>query len=57
MMYLSFLLVYADDMLLIGPNKMHIANFKAELHAPFEMTDLGIYTIIWAFRSNKLMVG
>ncbi|KAH7300819.1 hypothetical protein KP509_24G080000 [Ceratopteris richardii] len=28
-------------MLLIGPHDMHIAHFKADLHASFEMSDLG----------------
>ena len=33
---------YVDDMLLMGPNEIHIANFKAELNLVFEMSDLGL---------------
>ena len=32
---------YVDDMLLTGRNEKHIANFKAHLHASFEMSVLG----------------
>ena len=35
------IVVYVDDMLLTGPNETHIADFKADLHASFEMSDLG----------------
>ena len=35
------MVVYVDDMLLTGPNQKHIADFKADLHASFEMSDLG----------------
>ena len=35
------MVVYVDDMLLTGPNEKHIADFKADLHASFEMSDLG----------------
>ena len=34
--------LYVDDMLLTGPNETHIAEFKADLNASFEMSDLGI---------------
>eukprot|EP00250_Pteridium_aquilinum_P010876 c19689_g3_i1 orf=64-1296(+) len=33
--------LYVDDMLLTGPNESHIADFKADLNASFEMSDLG----------------
>ena len=35
------MVVYVDDMLLTGPNEKHIPDFKADLHASFEMSDLG----------------
>lgn len=35
------LVLYVDDMLLTGPQKVHIAAFKAELQHRFEMSDLG----------------
>ena len=35
------MVVYVDDMLLTGPNQKHIADFKADLHASFEMSDVG----------------
>ena len=31
------IVLYVDDMLLTGPNEAHIANFKADLNASFEM--------------------
>ena len=34
--------LYVDDMLLTGPNETHIAEFKANLNASFEMSDLGL---------------
>ena len=36
------IVLYVDDMLLTGPNEMHIADFKAELNSAFEMSDLGL---------------
>ena len=39
---LLILVLYVDDMLLSGPNKMHIVDFKAELNSAFEMSDLGL---------------
>ena len=33
--------LYVDDMLLTGRNERHIADFKANLNASFEMSDLG----------------
>jgi transposase InsO family protein len=38
---LLIIVVYVDDMLLTGPMETHIADFKADLHASFEMSDLG----------------
>jgi hypothetical protein len=35
------IVVYVDDMLLTSPNEAHIAEFKADLHASFELSDLG----------------
>ena len=35
------MVVHVDDMLLTAPNEKHIANFKADLHASFEMSILG----------------
>jgi hypothetical protein len=35
------IVVYVDDMLLAGPNEAHIAEFKADLYASFEMSNLG----------------
>ena len=35
------MVVYVDDMLFTGPNEKHIVDFKADLHASFEMSDLG----------------
>ena len=39
---LLVIVLYVDDMLLTGPNEMHIADFKAELNSIFEMLDLGL---------------
>ena len=36
------IVLYVDDMLLTGPNEAHIADFKADLNASFEMSDLGL---------------
>ena len=36
------IVLYVDDMLLTGPNEMHISKFKADLNASFEMSDLGL---------------
>ena len=36
------IVLYVDDMLLMSPNEVHIANFKADLNASFEMSDLGL---------------
>ena len=33
--------LYVDDMLLTGPHESQIADFKADLNASFEMSDLG----------------
>ena len=38
---LLIVVVYVDDMLLIGPNKKRIADVKADSHASFKMSDLG----------------
>ena len=35
------IVLYVDDMLLTGPNEAHIADFKTDLNASFEMSDLG----------------
>ena len=37
---LMIIVLYVDDMLLTGPNEMHILKFKADLNASFEMSDL-----------------
>ena len=39
---LLILVLYVDEMLITSPNKMHIADFKAELNSTFEMSDLGL---------------
>ena len=49
------LVVYVDDMLLTGPNEAHIAEFKAELNAAFEMSDLGHCITIWGFNFCNVM--
>ena len=36
------IVLYVDDMLLMGPNEAHIADFKADLNSSFEMSDLGL---------------
>ena len=36
------IVLYVDDMLLTGPNEAHIDDFKADLNASFEMSDLGL---------------
>ena len=33
--------LYVNDMLCTGPNEVHIVDFKADLNASFEMSDLG----------------
>ena len=37
---LLIIVLYVDDMLLMKPKEMHIANFKVELNSSFEMSDL-----------------
>ena len=39
---LIMLILYVDDMLLIGLNEVHIADFKADLNSSFEMSNLGL---------------
>src|SRR5262249_53759119 len=39
---LLIIVLYVDDMLLTGPNEKAIAEFKADLNASFEMSDLGL---------------
>ena len=34
--------LYVDGMLLIGPNEAHIVDFKVDLSALFEMSNLGL---------------
>ena len=36
------IVLYVDDMLLTGPNEVHIADFKVDLNVSFEMSDLGL---------------
>ena len=36
------IVLYVDDMLLAGPNEKQIANFKVDLNASFEISDLGL---------------
>ena len=36
------IVLYVDGMLLIGPNEVHIPDFKGNLNASFEMSDLGL---------------
>ena len=39
---LLIIVLSVDDMLLIGPNEMHIADFNVESNSVFEMSDLGL---------------
>ena len=39
---LLIVVVSVDDMLFIGPTKMHIASFKADLNVAFEMSNMGL---------------
>ena len=39
---LLIIVLYVNDMLLIGPNEKHIADFKADLNSDFEMSNLGL---------------
>ncbi|MCO5587243.1 hypothetical protein L7F22_041190 [Adiantum nelumboides] len=39
---LLIVVLYVDDLLFTGPNKGHIAEFKADLNATFKMKDLGM---------------
>ena len=34
--------LYVDDMLLVGPNEKQIDDFRASLNASFEMSNLGL---------------
>ena len=36
-----YLLLYADDILIVGKNKVEIARLKSELGSEFEMKDMG----------------
>ena len=47
--------LYVDDMLLTSPNKTHVVDFKADLNASFEMSDLGLLLIIWAYNLSSVM--
>jgi hypothetical protein len=37
----TFVAIYVDDLLIVGPHKQQIANLKASLSKQFKMTDLG----------------
>ena len=37
------IVLYVDDMLLAGPNEVHIVDFKVNLNAFFEMSYLGLF--------------
>ncbi|MCO5599429.1 hypothetical protein L7F22_053532 [Adiantum nelumboides] len=39
---LLIVVLYVDELLITGPNKRHIAEFKADLNATFKMKDLGL---------------
>ena len=39
---LLIIVLYVDDVLLTGPNKKQIVDFKADLNASFEMSNLGL---------------
>ncbi|MCO5568379.1 hypothetical protein L7F22_022078 [Adiantum nelumboides] len=39
---LLIVVLYVDDLLIIGPNEGHIAEFMADLNATFKMKDLGL---------------
>ena len=39
---LLIIVLYVDDMLLMGPNETHMVDFKAKLHSTFEMSNLGL---------------
>ena len=39
---LVIMVMYVDDVIIIGNNDDHIAQVKKELHAGFKMTDLGL---------------
>ena len=55
---LLIVVVYVDDMLLIGPIETHIANFKVDLNAAFEMSNMGLlhhYLGIWFTQIDGIM--
>ena len=46
--------LHVDDMLLTGPNKMHIVDFKAELNLALKCQIWGFCVITWAFQFMQI---
>ena len=49
-----YLVLYVDDMLLIGSEKEIIQDLKSQLSSKFYMKDLGAKTIFWAWKLNEI---
>ena len=54
------IVIYIDNILLVGPNKKEIQGIKDKLSARFEISDLGLYTyyldmIVTKDRTNRIL--
>jgi hypothetical protein len=55
--HLSYLVLYVDDMLLIGNNKEIIQDVKTQLSSKFDMKDLGASNFILGFKLKEIGKG
>jgi hypothetical protein len=51
--YLIYLVLYVDDMLLIGNNKEIIQDVKTQLSCKFEMKDIGVSNFILGMQIKR----
>eukprot|EP00253_Pinus_taeda_P016897 PITA_16897 len=49
-----YLVLYVDDMLLVGNDKEIIQDLKTQLSSKFDMKDLGAATIFWAWKLKEI---
>jgi hypothetical protein len=52
--HLIYLVLYVDDMLLIGNNKEIIQDMKTQLSSKFDMKDIGASNLIWAWKLKEI---
>jgi hypothetical protein len=51
---LIYLVLYVDDMLLIGNNKKIIQDVKTQLSSKFDMKDLSASNSFWAWKLKEI---